>query len=40
MQSLLTFEENLNYKEHITLVAYIDFETTAPTDQQLLDPKK
>ena len=39
MQSLLAFEENLNYKGNILLVAYIDFETKAPTDD-CLDPEK
>ena len=34
----MTFEENLKYNGNIPLVAYIDFETTAPTDQSL-DPK-
>ena len=29
----MTFEEILKYKGDITLVAYIDFETTAPTEQ-------
>ena len=38
-QSLLKFEENLKYKGDIPLVAYIDFETTAPTDE-CLNPKK
>ena len=38
-QSLLTFEENLKYKGNIPLVAYIDFETTALTDQQWIDPE-
>ena len=38
MQSLLTFEENLKYKGDILLVAYIDFEITAPTDD-CLDPE-
>ena len=38
-QSLSTFEENLKYEGNIPLVAYIDFKTTAPTDQQRLDPK-
>ena len=33
------FEENLKYKGDILLVAYIDFETTAPTDHQWIDPK-
>ena len=31
-RSLLTFEENLKYKCDVPLTAYIDFETTAPTD--------
>ena len=31
----ITFEENLKYKRDIPLVAYIDFETTAPTDKCL-----
>ena len=34
MQILLTFEENLKYKGDIPLVAYIDFETTALTNDQ------
>ena len=34
-QNVLRFEENLKYKEDIPLVAYIDFETTAPTDECL-----
>ena len=38
-KSLLTFEENLKYTGDIPLVAYIDFETTAPTDQQWIDPE-
>ena len=37
-QSLITFEENLKYKSDIPLTAYIDFETTAPTDN-CLDPE-
>ena len=37
VESLLTFEENLKYKTDIPLTAYIDFETTAPTDD-CLDP--
>ena len=37
-QILLTFEENIKYKSDIPLVAYIDFETTAPTDK-CLDPE-
>ena len=36
MQGLLTFEENLKYEGNIPLVAYIEFETTAPTDKQKL----
>ena len=31
-KSLLMFEENLKFKGDILLVAYIDFETTTPTD--------
>ena len=38
IQSLLTFEENLKFKHDIPLTAYIDFETTAPTDD-CLDPE-
>ena len=38
-QSLLTFEENLKYNSDIPLVAYINFETTAPTAQRWIDPK-
>ena len=38
IQSLLTFEENLKFKRDIPLTAYIDFETTAPTDD-CLDPE-
>ena len=34
-QSLLIFEENLKYKGDIPLLAYIDFETTAPTNKCL-----
>ena len=37
-RSLLTFEENLKYKCDVPLIAYIDFETTAPTDD-CLDPE-
>ena len=37
-QNLLTFEENLKFKHDIPLAAYIDFETTAPTDD-CLDPE-
>ena len=37
-QNLLTFEENLKYNGDIPLVAYIDFETTVPTDE-CLDPE-
>ena len=32
---MLTFEEKLKYKEDIPLVAYIVFETLAPTDEYL-----
>ena len=37
-KSLITFEENLKYKSDIPLTAYIDFETTALTDD-CLDPE-
>ena len=37
-KSLITFEENLKYKSDIPLTAYIDFETTTPTDD-CLDPE-
>ena len=37
-QSLVTFEENVKFKGDIPLTAYIDFETTAPTDE-CLDPE-
>ena len=39
MQSLLTFKENLKYRGDILLVAYIDLETSTPTDQQWIDPE-
>ena len=35
---MLTFEENLKFKHNIPLTPYIDFETTAPTDD-CLDPE-
>ena len=35
----MTFEENLKYKGDVPLVAYINFETTAPTDQKWINPK-
>ena len=35
---MITFEENLKYKSDILLTAYIDFETTVPTDD-CLDPE-
>ena len=38
-QKLLMFKENLKYQGDIPLVAYIDFETTTPTDHQWIDPK-
>ena len=38
-QNLVTFEENLKFKRDIPFTAYIDFETTAPTDD-CLDPEK
>ena len=34
-QNLVTFEGNLKFKHNIPLTAYIDFETTAPTDDCL-----
>lgn len=34
-QSLLMFKGNLKYKGDIQLVAYIDFQTTWPTDECL-----
>ena len=37
-QSLVTFEENLKFKGDIPLTAYIDLETTVPTDE-CLDPE-
>ena len=37
-RSLLTFEENLKYKCNVPMTAYIDFETTAPTDDYI-DPE-
>ena len=37
-QNLLTFEENLKFKGNIPSAVYIDFETTAPTDE-CLDPE-
>ena len=35
----MTFEENLKCNGDIPLVAYINFETTAPTAQRWIDPK-
>ena len=37
-RNLLTFEENIKFKRDVPLTAYIDFETTAPTDDYL-DPE-
>ena len=37
-RNMLTFEENLQFKRDVPLTAYIDFETTAPTDDYL-DPE-
>ena len=37
-QNILTFEENLKYKGDVPLVAYIDFEMMAQTDE-CLDPE-
>ena len=33
----MTFEEKLKNKDDIALVAYFDFETIAPADQQRID---
>ena len=38
-QNLVTFEDNLGYKSDLPVVAYIYFETTAPTDS-CFDPKQ
>ena len=38
-QNLVTFEDNLGYKGDLPVVAYIDFETTAPTDS-CFDPEQ
>ena len=38
VQNLVTFEDNLKYKGDLKLTAYIDFETTAPTNA-CLDPE-
>ena len=35
MQNLVTLEENLKFKQDIPLTAYIDFETTAHTNDYL-----
>ena len=35
VQNLVTFEDNLKHKGDLPLTAYIDFETTAPTDSCL-----
>ena len=38
---MVTFEENLKFKGDIPLTAYINFETTVPTDESLdLESKK
>ena len=37
-RNFLTFEENVQFKRDVPLTAYIDFETTAPTDDYL-DPE-
>ena len=31
-KNLVTFEDNLGYKDDLPVFAYIDFETTGPTD--------
>ena len=38
-QNLVAFEDNLGYKGDLPAVAYIDFETTAPTDN-CFDPEQ
>ena len=38
-ENLITFEGNLGYKGDLPAVAYIDFETTAPTDS-CFDPEQ
>ena len=38
-QNLMTFEDNLGYKGDLPAVAYIDFETTAPT-KNCFDPEQ
>ena len=38
IQNLLTFEKNLKYKGNVSLVACIDFETTAQSEE-CLDPE-
>ena len=38
-QNLVTFEDNLGYKGDLPVVAYIHFETTAPTDSYF-DPEQ
>ena len=38
-QNLVTFEDNLGYKGNLPVAAYIDFETTAPTDS-CFDPEQ
>ena len=38
-QNLVTFEDNLGYKGDLPAVAYINFETTAPTDS-CFDPEQ
>ena len=35
IQNVVTFEDNIKYKGNITLIPYIDFETTAPTNSCL-----
>ena len=38
-QNLVTFEDNLGYKGNFPVIAYIDFETAAPTDS-CFDPEQ
>ena len=39
-QNVVSFEENIGYKGDLPLAAYLDFETTAPTDNSFNPRKK
>ena len=39
-QNVVSFEENIGYKGDLPLAAYLDFETTAPTDNSFNPEKK